>query len=167
MGNTHIHFSLDIMHVVRKGFAYRKSAMQGTKESTDEHPPDSASLLLLDKTECLMDVGRMYLQRGEANKATEYLENALEQAKNSFLQEFHFLHANILYWLAFALEQDGKLEESLQYFDEAKKANDQISGSMNACKLEKLISKGMHNVHYKLYVGQECSKNTLIIRYSS
>ena len=130
------------------------------------HPPDSASPLLLDKIECLMNVGRMYLQKCEANKAIGHLKNALEQSKNSFLWESYFLHAKILYCLTGALKQDGKLTESLQYSLEAKKATDQISGSINARKLEALILKrmgGIYNELGRLPEAQKCIEDTLTI----
>ncbi|XP_028399863.1 uncharacterized protein LOC114523203 [Dendronephthya gigantea] len=119
-----------------------------------------------DKIECLMNLGRLHLQIGETNKAIGYLENALEQAKTSFLRGSHFLVAKILYSLADALKRDGRLAESLKYSIEAKEATDKISGSTSARMLAALTLKsmgGIYNELGRLPEAQKCLEDTLAI----
>ena len=100
--------------------------------------------LLPDKIIYLVEFGNLFLQRDRIDRAVQSFKSALEQAKKVHPGQLKV--AEILYNLALAVQRDGELDESLRYFQEAKRILDNHNEAGN------LTSDGLNNIGI-CYVG--------------
>ena len=75
--------------------------------------------LLPDKIIYLVEFGNLFLQRDQIDRAVQSFKSALEQAKKVHPGQLKVVE--ILNILALAVQRDGELDESLRYFQEAKR----------------------------------------------
>ena len=88
--------------------------------------------LLPGKIDVVTNLGIFYDQIRQTDKAVKNLETALEQARSFYHEKPHVILAEILHSLGKVLDNTGKSQESLTYFEEAKKVMDQILGPDHA-----------------------------------
>ena len=72
--------------------------------------------------ECFSEFGKVYLREKQFDKAVENFKSALEQARKLYPGQPHV--ADILNNLGGAVQENGNLDESLRYFQEAKEILD-------------------------------------------
>ena len=90
------------------------------------------------------------------------LETALEQARSFYHEKPHVILAEILSSLGKVLDNSGKYQESLTYFEEAKKVMDQILGPDHAHPLTSSILDDMGTIYLTLkdfFKALQCYKD--------
>ena len=99
---------------------------------------------------CLKQLGELQSRKFETNKAVENLKNALKEARTLYHGKPHKLLVLILMSLGETLKKAKKLQESLRYFQEAKKLMDEIHGPIYTDPLTAKIFYSLGTIHDKL-----------------
>ena len=110
----------------------------------------SVNLLLLPgKIACLTELGNLFFRRNQIDRAVESFKSALEQAKNVYSARQPQL-PGILNNLGIALKRAGMLDESLRYFQKAKKIMEKIQGATRGGNLTSFILNNIGAIYYEL-----------------
>ncbi len=99
------------------------------------------------KIYCLFELGRLFLQIKETNKAVECLKSSLEQARSLYHGQPRVLYARALNRYGVALMRAERFEESLLYLKEAKEMMDELQGPQHAHHVTSSILNNIGTVH--------------------
>ena len=104
-----------------------------------------------DKIDCLRNLGLVCFRMDKKDKAVEFFEDALEQARKFYGGKPHLTLVDVLISLGAVLRsQNVDFTRCLQYFQEAKKLMYEILGPNHAHFLTSAIFQNMAEIFYEL-----------------
>ena len=130
-----------------------------------------------DKIDCLRNLGLVCFRMDKKDKAVEFFEDALEQARKFYGGKPHLTLVDVLISLGAVLRSQSVdfVKKCLQYFQEAKKMMYEILGPNHAHSLTSAIFQSMGKIFYELddlamaqqYLQDALNMNFVICRKDS